>query len=343
MPDFVMRRGSQGNVENTTHASLAVDSTTSDIYVVNGASAGRIEPSGAVHPLDQVTKSLTRYSLLSIVRPYSLVSVSGSIVLTATSPHNYAEASELDRVDVRSGSSSLFSRWDWNPFALAIDSHDGSAFVADPYANTIYRAVRGQKPQKFAGACPRLTGGDIDAEVPQLCRGGRADGKRDEARFNQPSGVAYDASDRILFVADTANNLIRGVRGDGTVFTLAGRCVLVADNPNCIGMMSDGQGSAARFFYPTGIVYDAQDRCLYVADKFNDAIRRVSLIGVVSTIAGNGSPGDVDGSGRDTRFNFPSEIAYDAHDDSLVVLDEGNDAIRRIARDRRVSTLVKGL
>src|SRR4051794_13426717 len=60
---------------------------------------------------------------------------------------------------------------------------------------------------------------------------------------------------------------------------------------------ADGRGSAARFFFPTGIVGDVAGN-IYVADTVNSTIRRITPDGTVTTIAGSpGHPGSADGFG----------------------------------------------
>jgi len=192
---------------------------------------------------------------------------------------------------------------------------------------------------EFAGTCVNLTTGELDRYgAYSFCRGGSADGTAREARFNQPWGPAYDFKDDIIFVADSGNNEIRGIRSDGSVFTLAGRCVRITNNPNCIGMLADGKGAAARFFYPTGITYDNTDDALYVVDRFNHAIRKVKLDGQVSTVAGNGKAGYTNGVGSAARFCFPRSIAYVPYLDALLVTETHNLAIRKATTDGTVTT-----
>ncbi|MCP4131979.1 MAG: hypothetical protein GY754_13460, partial [bacterium] len=91
---------------------------------------------------------------------------------------------------------------------------------------------------------------------------GSTDGTGSAARFNSPSGITTDGTN--LYVTDSENHTIRQVViTTGVVTTLAG-------SPLSLGS-TDGTGSAARFFQPTGITTDGID--LYIADRFNSAIR----------------------------------------------------------------------
>jgi len=158
---------------------------------------------------------------------------------------------------------------------------------------------------------------------------GFADGPAGVARFNAPEGVVVDAAG-VAFVADTQNHAIRRVAADGTVSTIAGL-------PGVRGM-NDGSGRNARFCRPTGIAF-ASDGALYVADTCGHTIRRVTVAGVVTTVAGApGVAGDVDGDGAQVRFNNPSGLVVDAAGD-LFVADTGNHLVRKATLSGHVTTV----
>jgi sugar lactone lactonase YvrE len=153
------------------------------------------------------------------------------------------------------------------------------------------------------------------------------DGQLSRARFSDPYGIAVGA-DRTVFIADAGEaQRIRGISPEGVVFTLAGGDAGFAD----------GVGSAARFDSPSGLAIDPNG-ALIVADTGNNAIRRVSRNGEVTTIAGDGTPGHRDGPASQARFNGPIGIAVDAAG-RILVADTYNDRIRVIAADGSVSTL----
>jgi DNA-binding beta-propeller fold protein YncE len=156
---------------------------------------------------------------------------------------------------------------------------------------------------------------------------GMRDGPRETARFSDPFGVAA-APDGTVYVGDAGEaQRIRRVSASGEVTTLAGGARGFAD----------GTGGAARFNTPSAIAIDASG-ILYVADTGNNAIRRVTPGGIVTTLAGDGEAGYRDGIGRDARFNGPLGIAID-RSGRILVADTYNDLIRAIAPDGSVTTI----
>jgi sugar lactone lactonase YvrE len=204
------------------------------------------------------------------------------------------------------GPASRFS----DPFGAAVDFH-GNVFVTDGAGgNRIRRIGPDGRVATFAGT-----------------RAGFADGPAASAAFDTPSALAIDRLGN-LYVADTGNNAIRKVAPDGRVSTLAG-----GGAPGYL----DGVKSAARFDGPVGVAVDG-DGNVYVADTYNDRIRRIGRDGVVTTVAGHGGPGSLDGLGTAAGFDTPSAIVA-GKDGVLFVADTGNDAIRRIDKNGAVTTL----
>jgi len=158
---------------------------------------------------------------------------------------------------------------------------------------------------------------------------GRTDAVGTNARFTAVAEVAFDPDNGNMYVTDNENHLIRQIAPDATVTTLAG-----------VGTRSsaDGVGAAAGFSGPRGIAYCAKEKSLYVADRDNNEIRKVTLDGTVSTVAGTTSVGYVDGPVASARFDHPQGVACDAAGD-IFVADTDNNTIRVISASGTVSTL----
>ena len=157
---------------------------------------------------------------------------------------------------------------------------------------------------------------------------GVIDGEPWAARLSDPFGIAID-TDGAIYISDAGDaQRLRRVLANGRVETYAGGARGFAD----------GDRNAARFDAPSALAIDRQG-ALYVADTGNHAIRRIARDGVVTTLAGDGVPGDADGS--DARFNGPVGIAIDPHG-RVIVADTYNDRIRAIGGDGVVSTIAGG-
>ena len=158
---------------------------------------------------------------------------------------------------------------------------------------------------------------------------GSDDGTGPAASFNTPYGIAADAAGNV-YIADSANSIIRKITPAGVVSTLAGS--------RGVFLSADGTGSAASFNNPVGVAVDATGN-VYVADTFNNTIRRVTQAGVVTTLAGTaGVRGSADGTGAAASFNNPVGIPVDGTGD-LYVADELNQTIRKVTAAGVVTTV----
>ena len=156
---------------------------------------------------------------------------------------------------------------------------------------------------------------------------GTADGDSSRAHFSDPFGVAVAPDGSILVADGVQADRIRRIAPDGRVSTVAGSA------PGFI----DGRGETARFSTPSGIAVDAAG-AIYVADTGNNVIRRIAPDGLVSTFAGDGTPGNRDDAARKAQFNGPIGVAVD-RTGRVIVADTYNDRIRVIERDGAVRTL----
>ena len=156
---------------------------------------------------------------------------------------------------------------------------------------------------------------------------GFANGPGEAAQFNLPRGVGIDSAGNVD-VGEQSNNRIRRITPAGVVTTFAGTGV---------SGFADGPGAAAQFTNPYGVAIDGEGN-VYVAEAGGNRIRKISPAGVVTTLAGTGAPGMVDGPGAAAQFRFPIGVATDS-DANVYVADFGNHRIRKITRAGEVSTL----
>ncbi|MES2574392.1 MAG: gliding motility-associated C-terminal domain-containing protein [Bacteroidota bacterium] len=188
------------------------------------------------------------------------------------------------------------------PYALALDAL-GNIYVADTHNNKIRKITPAGVVTTFAGS------GAV----------GAADGTGTGASFNGPCGITIDASGTI-YVTDTYNYKIRKITAGGLVTTVAG---------SGITGFANGTGLAASFSLSFGLAVDASGN-IYLADTYNQIIRKITPTGLVTTFAGkNGLPDDTDGIGTAAGFAFPYGITIDTSG-NLYITDTVNNKIRTI-------------
>ena len=199
------------------------------------------------------------------------------------------------------GSNALF----FQPVGIAINSAT-NLYVADYFNNTIRTVTPNGTVTTVAG-------------LPGIA--GSTDGANTAARFSGPQGLAVNAAGTV-YIADTGNSLIRAMTPAGAVSTVAG-------SPS--GGSADGPTSIARFCSPRSIAIDNSGN-IYVADAQNSTIRKVTLGGAVSILAGSaGVFGSADGQGTNALFSGPQGIALDTSG-NLYVADTGNSTIRKVTQ-----------
>ncbi|HEY8186050.1 MAG TPA: hypothetical protein VIF64_08275 [Pyrinomonadaceae bacterium] len=149
---------------------------------------------------------------------------------------------------------------------------------------------------------------------------GFVDGSSAVAKFMVPGKTTQDAAG-YTYVADIGNNAIRRIDGGSNVITSAGA------GPLGQGFVN-GQGSQAKFYRPTSIVFNPADNMMYIADSHNNVIRRMDSSGNVTTYAGTGTPGLMNGSLSEAQFDKPVDLVI--HNGFMYISDSMNNVIRRI-------------
>jgi sugar lactone lactonase YvrE len=146
---------------------------------------------------------------------------------------------------------------------------------------------------------------------------GYADGIGAAAKFNNLNALTTDPHGNV-YVADVVNQRIRKITPAGEVSTFAGT--------GDIGF-ADGRGDSAKFSFPLGITSDVAGN-IYVSDRFNHRIRKITPPGIVSTVVGN-LRGIVDGEGSEAKLNFPLKITCDSNG-NLYFTDQEDNRIRKV-------------
>jgi len=141
-------------------------------------------------------------------------------------------------------------------------------------------------------------------------------------------GIAFSELNGNLYVA-TGSNQILQISSSGVVSPFAGESVAGS---------SDGHGKNARFNGPVGLVISPEGS-IFVADQYNNRIRKISANGNVTTYAGSGAQGNLDGPALSATFCQPNQLALDPKDGSLFVADGYSQLVRKISASGRVTTV----
>jgi hypothetical protein len=165
-----------------------------------------------------------------------------------------------------------------------------------------------------------VTPAGVVTTLAGIVTAGSANGTGANARFSSPSGVTV-LPNGIIVVADEGNHRIRLITYPGAVVTtLAGTSYSFAD----------GTGTAASFRSPVGVAVIASTNVIVVTDGGNERIRLVTYPGgVVTTYAGNGGAGFVNGLAQSASFRSPYGVVVLSNND-IVVSDIGNNCLRLI-------------
>ena len=204
------------------------------------------------------------------------------------------------------------------PFGLALAPSGAMALLSE--------GVQGVRELGADGVVRTVAGSHVASPTPLP-----VDGKAGAATFDSPRGIIY-AADGSAAIADTGHDAIRWMAKNRDVTTLAG---------GQGAGYADGKGAAAKFNDPIDVAL-GKDDAVWVADDINCLIRRVTLTGDVTTVAGApGACAVVDGKGGAARFHRPYGMAR-APDGSFVIADRYGAAIRRLQPDGTVTTLAGG-
>jgi len=152
--------------------------------------------------------------------------------------------------------------------------------------------------------------------------GFNGDGGQATAADINPKGMTFDAAGN-LYIADFNNSRIRKINTAGIISTVAGT--------GTSGFSGDGgQATAAALRYPYDVVFDDAGN-LYIADSYNNCIRKVNSAGIITAIAGNGNLGYSGDGGLATAAKLyqPTGMAFDASG-NLYIADSFNNRIRKV-------------
>ena len=300
-PEFNHPQGRGANRE-LSHSGSADGTGTAAQF--NGPSAIVVDAGGTLFVTDEYNHTIRK------------ITSDGTVTTLAGTPK---ERGSTDGV----GSVARFNY----PRGITVDA-TGTVYVAD-LENAVIRRI--------------LPSGEVTTIAGKAGELGTTDGSGGSARFIGPRSMSIDAAGNII-IGDgdpfyypqsfgpfpPHAGTIRRLGKDGNITTFVGKASERGS--------ADGVGSKARFTRPEGVAVDAAGN-VYVADRMNHIIRKITSDGTTTTLAGAaGQSGAADGVGAEARFNQPTGVAVDAAG-NVYVADNANHVIRKITPAGVVSTL----
>jgi len=224
------------------------------------------------------------------------------------------------------------------PKGVALDG-SGNLYIADSSNSVVRRVTLDGTITTVAGTF-QLSAPPFSGPVGGY---GGDGGPATLAKLDNPSDVAMDGAGN-LYIADSGNFAIRRVALDGMITTVAGN----PQHAPSFGYSGDGGPATSALLYsPTGIAVDGAGN-LYIADHFNQVVRKVSTSGTITTVAGKyqydpssgfGKPGYSGDGGPATsaQLNVPYDVAVDGAG-NLYIADSFNQVIRKVTPAGTITT-----
>jgi len=253
------------------------------------------------------------------------VDASGNLFIADTFNHRIREVNSSGEIVTVAGNGTpgfsgdsdlaIFAQLNY-PAGLTVDA-SGNLFIADTQNNRIRQVNEHGFIGTVAGTATYGYSGDSGPAIG--------------AELNYPGGIAADASGN-LFIADLYNSRIRQVNAAGIISTIAG-------NGDYRYSGDGGRAASATLDSPFGMAADALGN-VFVADVYNNRIRKITPAGIITTVVGNGiaSYSGDDGLATAASLFFPYAVAVDSSG-NLFIADTYNSVIRKVSAGGTINTV----
>jgi uncharacterized protein (TIGR03437 family) len=325
LPGFAGNGGAPLNAEVHSPQDVAVDSS-GNVYIADTANAAIREITISNNQINTIAGNGTAgYSgdnglatSAGLIEPYAVALDSKANVYIAEPPDGRIRELTVANLFINTvaGNGVLGFAGDGGPAVkaeinlasgVAVDS-SGNLYIADAFNNRIRKVDTGGNITTIAGSGVFSYSGN----------GGPAT----SAQLSAPHGAAVDLNGN-LFIADTANNVVREVTSKGVISTIAGTGTAGSSGNN-------GPATAAQLNLPLGVAVDVSGN-VFVSDSANASVRKISS-GTITAYAGNGTPG-YSGNGAaatSAMLNTPVGLAVDKSG-NLYIADQGNNVVRMVS------------
>lgn len=270
--------GPTGLCLDATGNIYIADNNNNQIRMISAGNVTTIAGSDSIGAVDGIGAKAYFFGPTGIVRDGGgnlYVTDAGNNLIRKVVPSSGQVSTVAGNTNPGASNGALLSASFNNPGGIAIDG-SGNLYVADMLNNMI-RGIN------FNTQKVTTVAGNSDTSMDR-------DGPDSTALFYYPTSVAVDANGNI-YVAEYVTNLIRKISANGTVSTFAG---------NGQAGLVDSTGTTAEFNGPSGLAIDKTGN-LYVADTYNNVIRKITPAGMVTTVAGNGAAGASNGKALSLR------------------------------------------
>ena len=260
--------------------------------------------------------------------------------------------------------------------SLNVRAQQAPDILYSPSTNvfTANASITALTPTNQGGSVPANTYATVSTYAGVGGTSGSSGGSLLASKFNNPRWMTIDYANKVMYVADAGNNLIRKIdmvantvslyAGGGTGTETNGALTSATFNAP-YAITYDGSGAlyvadfggntirkitistgivstiATGLNAPAGIVYDSVSASLYVTNSGANTILKMSTTGTYSVYAGSGTAALTNGTGAAAAFSLPNGIAVDASG-NIYVADQTNNAVRKIAAGGIVSTFATG-
>ena len=199
-----------------------------------------------------------------------------------------------------------------------------SALAIDPAGNLYFSAFDAVFRMDSTGAVVRVAGTGTEGFSGD-------NGPAILAQLYGPSGLAIDALGN-LYIGDSLNGRVRKVSPAGTITTVAGGGI-------CCSLGDGGPATIANIHDPGGLAIDRAGN-LYITEMGGDRVRVVNAAGIISTVAGNGTPGysGDNGSATSAQLQDPIAVAVDGAG-NVFIADEWNSVVRKVSPAGIITTV----